>query len=224
MKQFFVLAIGLIITVNGYCQSSKRYASIGEAREKAHDYKGALLYYSKAIALNDDDNAAYLARGKVRKKQKDFMGAIHDFTHVIITEELLLERYLNKDSSMVADLKWALSDAYDWRGKCKMELFDARGAIIDYNKGIEKLGKNNDYIVDLYFDRGYANFSLKNYESAIDDFDEDIKLDPSRVESFFNRGSSKFQLDDKDGACLDWSKAGELGSAKAYQMIKKYCQ
>ena len=35
--------------------------------------------------------------------------------------------------------------------------------------------------------------------------------------------NSKFNVKEKDGACLDWSKAGELGDAGAFDLIKKYC-
>jgi len=30
-------------------------------------------------------------------------------------------------------------------------------------------------------------------------------------------------MGDKNGACLDWSKAALLGYAKAFDTIKKYC-
>ena len=35
---------------------------------------------------------------------------------------------------------------------------------------------------------------------------------------------AKYNLGDKEGACLDWSKAVELGYKEAYEMIKKYCK
>ena len=37
-------------------------------------------------------------------------------------------------------------------------------------------------------------------------------------------GDAKGNLQDKSGASLDWSKAGELGNTKAYDLIKKYCE
>jgi hypothetical protein len=41
--------------------------------------------------------------------------------------------------------------------------------------------------------------------------------------AFFYRGVSKYLLGDKDGACWDLSKAGELGYSKAYLAIREYC-
>ena len=37
-------------------------------------------------------------------------------------------------------------------------------------------------------------------------------------------GDAKGNLQDKSGACLDWSKAGELGYTHAYDLIKEHCQ
>ena len=37
-------------------------------------------------------------------------------------------------------------------------------------------------------------------------------------------GDAKGNLQDKSGASLDWSKAGELGDMDAYDLIKKYCK
>ncbi len=37
-------------------------------------------------------------------------------------------------------------------------------------------------------------------------------------------GVAKLDLGDKQGACLDWSKAGELGYEKAYDAIKEECK
>jgi len=51
-----------------------------------------------------------------------------------------------------------------------------------------------------------------------------IELDPDYAEAYNNRGIAKYRLGDKDGSCLDWNKAGELGNEKAYDLFKEYCQ
>ena len=45
----------------------------------------------------------------------------------------------------------------------------------------------------------------------------------SDADAYNNRGVAKLGLKDLDGACLDWSKAGELGHSGAYDLIKQYC-
>ena len=41
---------------------------------------------------------------------------------------------------------------------------------------------------------------------------------------YYNRGIAKYGLGDKEGACRDWSKAGELGNPLAYDTIKQLCK
>ena len=42
--------------------------------------------------------------------------------------------------------------------------------------------------------------------------------------AYIGRGTAKIELKDNEGGCLDFSKAGELGLAEAYEAIKLYCQ
>jgi hypothetical protein len=38
------------------------------------------------------------------------------------------------------------------------------------------------------------------------------------------RGCAKHDIVDKQGACLDWNKAGELGYKDAFDLIKENCK
>ncbi len=84
---------------------------------------------------------------------------------------------------------------------------DRQGAIRDYSKFIE--------IYELKY--------IKVAAGAIRDENKFIKLKPNYAEAYSGRGLLKFELGDKQGACQDWSKAGELGLMKAYDKIKQNC-
>ncbi len=43
-------------------------------------------------------------------------------------------------------------------------------------------------------------------------------------DAYFNRGLVLIYLKDKEKGCIDLSRAGELGIAEAYGVIKKYCE
>ena len=114
------------------------------------------------------------------------------------------------------------AEEYKNQGNAKYDLQDYRGAILDYNKAIE-LDPTN---VKAYNNRGMAkaNANLQDYRGAILDFTKAIELDPTTdAIPYYNRGLAKYALSNIDGACLDWSKAGELGYGDAYEYIKKYC-
>jgi len=65
---------------------------------------------------------------------------------------------------------------------------------------------------------------LKDFSGALVDFDEALAIEPSYSAAFYSRGYAKLNLNKKQSACLDFSKAGELGYEGAYEAIGKYCQ
>ena len=115
----------------------------------------------------------------------------------------------------------AESDGFINSGVAKDNSQDYYGAMTDYNKAIE-LNPNSSL---AYYDRGTLKLNkLHDYRGAIVDFDKAIEIDPNYAVAYGNRGAAKFNLNDKNSACLDFSKAGELGFMGAYDYIKKYCK
>lgn len=88
------------------------------------------------------------------------------------------------------------------RAFCKVYLTDYRGAILDCNKALNITVKT----AKIY----WAN-----------DIPEMVKKFNSMA--YLIRGMCKLSNSDIDGACLDWSSAGELGNSNAYDYINKYC-
>ena len=70
--------------------------------------------------------------------------------------------------------KYRLVKAYELRGNSKMRLNNYRESIIDFSKAIE-IDPKDSY---LYFWRGCAYKSLKEYPNAIKDLRISQKLDP----------------------------------------------
>jgi len=73
------------------------------------------------------------------------------------------------------------------------------------------------------YNRGVSKDKLKDYKGAIIDYSMAIKINPKKIEAYFNRGLAEIYLGQKESGCIDFSKAGELGDVNAYEMIKKYC-
>ena len=56
-------------------------------------------------------------------------------------------------------------------------------------------------------ERGKAKFKLKDYSSAIIDFNKAIALNSDNVDAYYSRGTSKYMLKDFEGAIEDYTKA-----------------
>lgn len=126
--------------------------------------------------------------------------------------------------------------AYVGRGELKYKLGDYRGAIQDLDKGISKFNTLTEkefsgrsyFLYPGYEFRGLSKQKLNNYKGAIEDFSKALEYtkgyaDSSISKIHFSRAEAKFSIGDKNGACLDWSKSGELGNKSAYDFIRKYC-
>ena len=74
-----------------------------------------------------------------------------------------------------------------------------------------------------YFDAGKLKYEKAEYRGAIQDYSKAIELDPANGNAYYNRGFEKGSLGQIDSACLDLSKAGELGYFEAYEAIKENC-
>tara|TARA_B100000427_G_C15194999_1_gene457700 strand:+ start:38 stop:325 length:288 start_codon:yes stop_codon:yes gene_type:complete len=73
-----------------------------------------------------------------------------------------------------------------------------------------------------YFNRGNAKVGLDNY-GAIADYTKAIELDPNYAVAYSNRGISKENVGDLNGACSDWRKAANLGHTNSKNWIANDC-
>jgi tetratricopeptide (TPR) repeat protein len=64
---------------------------------------------------------------------------------------------------------------------------------------------------DAYNNRGRAYHGLGEYQGAIQDFDEAIRLPPPNADPYFNRGLAYDKLGNSTSAEQDLAKAKELG-------------
>ena len=74
----------------------------------------------------------------------------------------------------------------------------------------------------VWFNLGNMHLRVKDYNRAIDDYTEAIKLDPNLAEAYFNRGLTLIFIDEIKLAVADLSRAGELGVSEAYLVLKRY--
>lgn len=115
----------------------------------------------------------------------------------------------------------------DDSGHTRARVKDQVALRYDYSAAIEDLNAALEILPDL----PYLNYNLGNlhclssdFVKAIDAYSKAIAQYPYLGEAWFNRGLVQVYLKEREKGCMDLSRAGELGVADAYGVIKKFCE
>lgn len=131
------------------------YNTIGIVKSNLRgDVEGALEAYGTLIEGGIDDPAPYWNRADLKKRQKDFAGAIQDYREVInFYQKTGIGEYFALQSCMQI-------------GACYVELGDYASAIQTLSEAIEM---NEDYLL-AYYKRGLYKLELKDQVGACEDW------------------------------------------------------
>ena len=186
------------------------YQALSNIKAKILDFEGAIVVLENASKIDPKNSTVISVRADYREKIGDFIGALRDYNLLININPKESYYFFNRGvvKNNLGDKRGALSDFseainldtnvekygyYSMRAGVKMDMKDNFGAIIDYNNAIEIILKD-----EYHSQNGLSNL-------------------------YYWRGWAKLYNSDLDGACFDWSKAGELGMEEAYDAIKENC-
>ncbi len=143
--------------------------------------------------------------------QRDSINALAYFQRAIISyrEIELLSEYLDSNSSPYGSTSEnKLSEQDKWKS-----------IVNDFTKALQL----QPAFSIAYFNRANVKCRLLDFEGALKDYEMAIKIDPRFAEAHYNSGFVMYYLNLKNNACIEFSKAGELGIKSSYSFIKKYC-
>lgn len=207
------------------------------------NFDEAIKDFTKILQMKYEDANSYYYRGLCYAFLKNDNEAIKDFTSCLKydshhTDALLSRSFIKRDFGdnigAIDDLKQLLN-YFDERplnfGRNKATVFNeiAWNYYLkkEYNKTIEYVNQAIDLDKENYnaWDtRGCAYYELQEYQNCIRDLDKAISINKESKNSYYYRGLAKIAIAKKNEGCADFSKAGELGEAKAYEAIKQYCK
>ena len=73
--------------------------------------------------------------------------------------------------------------------------------------------------------RGNAKRNLGDFDGAIKDYSQAIRINPKDSDAFFNHAyKKKKEIGDIKGACEDWRKATDLGDEEVAKLLLKNCE
>jgi tetratricopeptide (TPR) repeat protein len=171
-------------------------------------YNSALSYYGQAI--------------ENEKPQSDVEGLYKAFYH--LNRGALRAEMIEFISSIESNVQvLSMDDSGNTRARVKDQVtrrYDYSDAIGDMKGAAEAVAD----IPYIYYNLGNLYCLSAEHISSLENYTKAIELYPYMGDAYFNRGLVLIYLKDKEKGCIDLSRAGELGVADAYGVIKKYCE
>ncbi len=164
---------------------------IGRQQLADKDYREAIETFSALLRQRPDSAPAYYSRGAARYHARaELDKAVNDFTTA-----LRLEPNQHK--------------AYRMRGLARARQGDWAGLRDDCSLALQF----HPTSAELHNLHGTACYRLKDYDSALASFEDAVRLDASRHESFYNRGLAKHHQGKLTEAIEDFQQALNLNPA-----------
>ena len=149
----------------------------------------AMIYYDKALNLDNDIFDAHKKRGMFRFDKQNWRGAFADFSEMIrIQPDLLI--------------------SYRLRGLAKFEIKDYVGSMIDFSKYL----KSDILDYEILGKRGVSFFNLKKYPEALKDLTKVVNHEKKDDTYFTYLSATQLQLKDTTAAFVTWDKFIEKNS------------
>lgn len=167
--------------------------------ELAHgNENAAMVEFDKSIRINATSSAAFDQRARLYLKKGETARALADFNEAL--------RWSPCSQTVLAR-----------RAALLLSIKQYKDAIADYDKLLPST-LPKDYF--LYGNRAIAYAGLKDYQSAIRDYSEALKLAPKNVSLYLGRGFCQGELGRYDAAIEDCKKATGLEPNNCIPVLK----
>jgi len=185
---------------------TEAYIGRGRAYSSKNDYERATSDLTAALRLSPDAVDAYRLRGVARHNHEDYGGAVKDYTEVLRLDPDDAEAYHGRGLSAsyngdydnaISDLSEALRLAPRFAARSRSEGEDP--SVTTWSGDV--------FSEDLYGDRAYALYLKGDYDRAIDDATEALRLEKDsnkykiRGYAYFFQGQFQSAIEDFDN-CL----------------------
>lgn len=209
-----------VIQAKPYLAQPYFYRAI--AKLNLEDYRGAEEDATLAIERNRFITDAYEVRGVARQNMGDYDGAVADYDVALSmlpeNKQMMFNKAMAQEAMGELDAAeetftklLTIHPGYDngYMGRAKLRL--AQGDTIQALDDINKTLTLNPNMTNAYVLRADIAINTANdYEQALADMDEAIKLQPQYVGFFINRAFLRYNLDDYFGAMADYDYALQL--------------
>ncbi|NVN88279.1 MAG: tetratricopeptide repeat protein [Rhodopseudomonas sp.] len=191
--------------------SAEAYMGRGLVDAAKKNNSRAIADFSEVIRLRPNASLAFVQRGNVYAETGDQAHAIADYGEAIRLEPKLVDAYCGRASAFVATHELRLAFA-DYKTAVRL---DPRYVIAATTATISSGKRTGDALVMTYEVRARAFSAIRDYDHAIADFSEEIRLDPKDAEAYGQRGEARALKGQDDEAIADLSAAIAIDPADA---------
>lgn len=211
------------------------YKLRGDIKQRQSNLHGALLDYTRAEKQDASDPRLYVSRSAIHITEGRLKDAMRDVEKALKLDPNEADAWYNsacanylghnndaalRDLHRAVELKENNADALFLRGVVKGELFKEESGLAD----IEAALKLKPGIQTGEMSAGILLFELERYEEAIARFTKVIDANGADIpEAYYYRADCWYGLENKERACEDWSRSGELGDPQAQFIVRNYC-
>lgn len=197
------------------------------------DYQNAIADLNEVLMRKDNFILAYFNRAVLRFRQLevDEKAGLANVHNSVGDEELKNTALMAVGSQHAAQVQPSgltiriNNSALSAQDKARIEAehmaqvrkVECELAMRDLDKVIELAPQ----FVYAYYNRAFISAKLNNMDAAAADLDEAIRIYPNFAEAYYNRGLIMLRLGKTKAGIADLSKAGELGLAQAYSVLKR---
>lgn len=182
-------------------------------------HENSIDYYTSYLATHSPRAIDYFGRGMDFMTVRNYTAAVEDFgraTEISADFSLAyLMRGVARWMELNADSR-ASSRGHD-EAASMLRQSGIKAVIADF----EQAARLSPDMAVVSYNLGTVLLSLGDYTGALTSFDKALSLNPSMGEAFYNRGYAAMMMGDKESAFSDISRAGELGIAPSYSLLKR---
>ncbi len=186
-----------------------------DMRERA----ASVEYYDSWIATHTPRAVDYLGRGLDRQTLHDYASAVADFDRALTLSPAFAPALLMRGVA-----RWRQAEALaadtdpENRDARRMQVETLRRASID---DFDAATSAVPSMAIAYYNKGVVLASARQWRQAYDAFSKALEINPEMAQACYNRGYVNMTLGNKQEAFADLSRAGELGIAPAYNLMKR---
>lgn len=172
--------------------------------------------------LENDSNSldAHLYKGALLIKIEKYYDALAELDRVLKQDSLNTMAYFyeGKANFYLDNYNVSIS-AFDQAIHTK----ESMGLILDRNANNGMVANYDVKYAEIIYWRGYAYYHSRQYQRAINDFDECIRMNYNKGECYLYMGFSYAGVNDFRKACHYINASAKEGNADALEFYNKYC-